>query len=248
MLENEKGRFGLNSFALHMLAMALMLCDHLWASILSVNALTWLGRIAFPLFAYMIAEGYRHTGNFKKYLLRLLICALISEIPFNLFYSGSWIYPFHQNVLWTFLLALVGIHLIEKVRGRGKIWLTLLTAAGVSILGYLVGFVLMLDYYGFGVLTVIGFYLLRGRRWYCLLAQAAMLWWINIEMMGGLSVHLEIAGRIFEIPQQGMAIFAMVPILLYNGKQGPHNRTTRHAFYLFYPVHMLILVILSHVL
>ena len=248
MPEIEKRGFGIHSFTLHVLAMALMLCDHLWASVLSFNVLTWLGRIAFPLFAFMIAEGYRHTGNFKKYLARLLICALISEIPFNLFYSGAWFYPFHQNVLWTFALALLGIHLIEKVRNRGNIFITLLVALGVSVLGYLLGFVLMLDYYGFGVLTVIGFYLLRGRRWYCLLAQAAMLWWINIEMMGGLTVPLEIAGRTLEIPQQGMAILAIIPILLYNGKQGLHNRVTRLVFYLFYPVHMLILVLLSAVI
>lgn len=246
MGEEGRGKIGISSFALHLLAMALMLCDHLWASVVPIDALTWLGRIAFPIFAFMIAEGYRHTKNLKKYLLRLLGCALIAEIPFNLFYSGRWLYPFHQNVLWTFLLSLLCIHAIERVRQRGTWWLTLLTAIGVSLGGYLLGFLTMIDYYGYGVLTVIGFYLLRGRRWYCLLGQTVILWWINCELMGGLTVPITLAGHALEIPQQGMALWAMVPILLYNGKRGPHNRLIQYSFYLFYPLHLLLLVILSH--
>lgn len=241
-------KIGINSFVLHLLAMALMLCDHLWASLVPIDILTWLGRIAFPLFAFMIVQGYSHTKSLKKYLLRLLLCALITEIPFNLFCSGQWFYPIHQNVLWTFLLSLLCIHAIEKVRGRGKWWLTILVAIAVGTGGYLLGFVAMTDYYGYGVLTVIGLYLFRGRRWYCLLGQTAVLWWINCGMMGGLTVPVTVAGQTVEIPQQGMAMLAMIPIMLYNGKQGPHNRWIQYAFYLFYPVHLLLLAILSQAL
>lgn len=244
----QKTNLGVNSFVLHLIAMFLMLCDHLWASFVPIDLLTWLGRIAFPLFAFMIAEGYAHTKNLKKYLLRLLFCALLSEIPFDLFCSGSWFYPFHQNVLWTFLLALLGIHVIELIRKRKKWWLTILVAGGVILAAYLLGFIAMTDYYGYGVLTVIGFYFLRGRKWYCLLGQAALLWWINWEMMGGLTVPIVLADHTFEIPQQGMALLAMIPILLYNGKQGPHNRVIKYIFYLFYPVHLLVLMILSRIL
>lgn len=248
MERSDERRMGISSFVLHLLAMAFMLCDHLWASVLPIDLLTWLGRIAFPLFAFMIAEGYSHTKNLKKYLLRLLIAALITEIPFDLFCSGRWFYPFHQNVLWTFLLSLLCIHTIEKVRSRGRHWLTVLVALTVAVAGYLLGFVTMIDYYGYGVLTVIGFYLLRGRRWYCLLGQAVLLWWINCEMMGGLTVPVLLAGYQIDIPQQGMALLAMIPILLYNGEQGPHNRVIKYSYYLFYPVHLLLLVIVSHIL
>lgn len=245
MSESKIKRWGISSFVLHLLAMGLMLCDHLWASVLPIDVLTWLGRIAFPLFAYMIAEGYFHTRNLKKYLLRLLVCALITEIPFDLFYGGRWFYPFHQNVLWTFLLALLCLRAVEAIRQRMRWWFALPLAAVVVLAGYLLGFVLMVDYYGYGLLTVIGFYLLRGRRWYHLLGQTVLLWWINCEMMGGLTVPLTVAGYSLEIPQQGMAVLAMVPILLYNGKTGPRSRIIQAMFYLFYPAHLLVLVVLS---
>ena len=93
----------LNSLTLKFLAMALMLCDHLWATVIPGNGwLTAVGRLAFPIFAFQIAQGFVHTRSVKKYLGRLFLWALISEIPFNLMYGGAVFYPFHQNVLFTF--------------------------------------------------------------------------------------------------------------------------------------------------
>ena len=104
---------GISSFALHILAMTLMLCDHLWATLLPGQEwLTCIGRMAFPIFAFMIVEGYFHTSNVRKYILRLFAFAIISEVPFNLFYGSSVIFPFHQNVLWTFLIAVLSVTLI----------------------------------------------------------------------------------------------------------------------------------------
>lgn len=110
----EKKR-GINSFTLHILAMLFMLCDHLWATLFPAQEwLTCIGRLAFPIFAFMIAEGCYYTSNVKKYMQRLFLFAVISEIPFNLIMGSSVIYPFHQNVLWTFLLGLLSIQIIEK--------------------------------------------------------------------------------------------------------------------------------------
>ena len=86
--------FGITAAALHILAMALMLCDHMWAALFPAEEwLTCIGRAAFPVFAFLLAEGYRHTHDVRRYLLRLLLGAVISEIPFNLFYSGGAVYP-----------------------------------------------------------------------------------------------------------------------------------------------------------
>ena len=111
----------ITSAGLHILAMALMLCDHAWATVVPGNDwLNCVGRLAFPIFAFMLVEGYFHTRSVKKYMLRMLVFALISEIPFNLMVGGGWFYPVHQNVLWTFLIALVMIHWNEKAKATGS--------------------------------------------------------------------------------------------------------------------------------
>ncbi|MBQ7006155.1 MAG: hypothetical protein IJN68_06980 [Clostridia bacterium] len=110
---------GLTSNMLRTIAIVLMLSDHIWATAMSFgNWMTYIGRMAFPIFAFQIAEGFFHTSNFKKYALRLLGFALITEIPFNLFYSSRWFNPYHQNVLFTLLLGLLAISVIDKVRKK----------------------------------------------------------------------------------------------------------------------------------
>ena len=85
----EKKR-GIDSFTLHILAMLFMLCDHLWATLFPAQEwMTCVGRLAFPIFAFMIAEGCYYTSNVKKYMLRLFLFAIISEIPFNLIMGSS---------------------------------------------------------------------------------------------------------------------------------------------------------------
>ena len=114
-----KSKRNISSASLHILAMGFMLCDHLWAMLFPAEEwLTCVGRIAFPIFAFMIVEGYLHTHDLRRYLLRMFAGALLSEIPFNLMYGGSVFYPYHQNVLWTFLISLLLILLIEKSRAR----------------------------------------------------------------------------------------------------------------------------------
>lgn len=116
----------LSAAALHIIAMTLMLMDHLWATLLSAQDwLTCAGRLAFPIFAFMTVEGYFHTRNLKRYALRLLLFALLSEVPFDLMYGGTWFYPVHQNVIWTLLLGLLGVHLMETVRKKQKLWVSL---------------------------------------------------------------------------------------------------------------------------
>ena len=236
--------FELTAAVLHIIAMTLMLMDHLWATLLPAREwLTCAGRVAFPIFAFMAVEGYFHTRSFKKYILRMLLFAVLSEIPFDLMYGGTWFYPVHQNVLWTFLLGLLGVWLMEQVRKKGKTWMYLLVCVLVVPAGLVLGTLCMVDYYGVGVLTVFVFYFLHGRKWWCFLGQLAALYWLNVEVLGGLMYPVQLFGMEFELCQQGLALLALIPIWLYHGRQGYHSKPFQYLCYAFYPVHMLLLVV-----
>ena len=236
--------FELTAAVLHIIAMTLMLMDHLWATLLPAREwLTCAGRVAFPIFAFMAVEGYFHTRSFKKYILRMLLFAVLSEIPFDLMYGGTWFYPVHQNVLWTFLLGLLGVWLMEQVRKKGKTWMYLLVCVLVVPAGLVLGTLGMVDYYGVGVLTVFVFYFLHGRKWWCFLGQLAALYWLNVELLGGLMYPVQLFGMEFELCQQGLALLALIPIWLYRGRQGYHSKPFQYLCYAFYPVHMLLLVV-----
>ena len=236
--------FELTAAVLHIIAMTLMLMDHLWATLLPAKEwLTCAGRVAFPIFAFMAGGGDFHTRSFKKYILRMLLFAVLSEIPFDLMYGGTWFYPVHQNVLWTFLLSLLGVWLMEQVRKKGKTWMYLLVCVLVVLAGLVLGTLCMVDYYGVGVLTVFVFYFLHGRKWWCFLGQLAALYWLNVELLGGLMYPVQLFGMEFELCQQGLALLALIPIWLYRGRQGYHSKPFQYLCYAFYPVHMLLLVV-----
>lgn len=201
----QNSKLQISSAGLHILAMGLMLCDHLWAMLLPAQEwLTCVGRIAFPIFAFMIVEGYFHTRNMRRYLLRMLIGALLAEIPFDLMYGGSIFYPFHQNVLWTFLLSLLLIALLEKLKSRFRPVISILLSAGVVLLGFVIGYAAMVDYYGVGILTVLTFYFFRERNWKCRLCQLVCLYILNVKVLGGFYYVVPVFGFNVEIVQQGL--------------------------------------------
>lgn len=241
----EACSFEVTSFLLHILAMAFMLSDHLWATVIPWKAdwMTCLGRLAFPIFAFMNVEGFFHTKNRKRYAGRMLVFALLSELPFNLMMSGSFIYPFHQNVLWCFLLCIGLMSLNEKAKGTGKWWIRLLTAFGTILLGTMMGMISMMDYMQCGVWTVLTFYFFRGNKWWNYASQLLLLIYINKEI-GGLSYEWDLFGNTFFFPQQYFAVLALIPIWLYNGRQGYHSKWFRYFCYAFYPVHLAVLGLL----
>lgn len=235
---------GFTSNMLRMIAVAFMLSDHVWATYMSFGDwMTYVGRMAFPIFAFQIAEGYLHTSNFKKYALRLLGFAVVTEIPFNLFYSSRVFNPYHQNVLFTLLLGLIAISVIDKMKKKrtaknialSVLWLVLICVAST------VGFV---DYGFLGVLTVVAFYLLRDFP-FAWLAQLAAMVLINIVFFEGQVFPVEFLGKTFEIPSQGFAVLSLIPIWLYSGKKGRSSKVMQYGFYAFYPVHMLVLYLIK---
>ena len=229
----------MSSFALHIIAMIFMLCDHMWATILDYEWLTCIGRIAFPIFAFLLTEGYIHTSNINKYIKRMVIFAIITEIPFNLMVSASPIYPFHQNVLWTFVISLLTLKYLNFDNTK-NIFKSIL----IIILAIIIATITMCDYFGAGVMMVVGFYIFRKSK----LLQLLMMIYVNMILLQGYSYPIDIAGYTYYFPQQGFAILSLIFIWLYNGKQGYHAKWFKIFCYAFYPLHMLILYILTIVL
>ena len=245
-LSDKKRSFGLSSFSLHILAMVFMLMDHMWATVVPGNLwLNCVGRLVFPMFAFMLVEGYHRSRSVRKYMLRLLIFAIVSEVPFDLMVSGSLLYPFCQNVMWTLLLGLGTMYLIDRLIGGKQSLLRYLAAFAAVIVSAVLATLLMLDYFGFGVLTVLTFYIFRGGNWISRLGQLVCLALINLELIGGLVMPVSLFGLSFDLPQQGFALLSLVFIWLYNGRQGPHGKAVKYSFYVFYPLHMLILGLIA---
>lgn len=219
----------LSGSTLKLLAMALMLIDH--AGHVLFPHLTWMravGRIAFPIFAFFVAEGLHYTRSRPKYMLRLGIFALISEIPFNLAISRKALYPDAQNVMFTFLIAALTVTVFEALYKSKdpayEIPKKILGIVAAALIPFL-GIALSTDYNSYGVWLVMLFYFLRESRLAANLAAvgANFIWYSNT-----LSHH---------------AALSFFPLMLYNGKKGAE---LKYLFYIFYPAHLLLLWAISY--
>ena len=178
-----------------------------------------IGRMSFPVYAFLISEGFIHTRNRKMYGLRLLLFALLSEIPWNLEHTGT-IYYEKQNVFFTLFLGYAGICTAEKIR-KGE---ETLKNQAMMLLLLLISFVLNADYGYSGFCTILMMYLLRE------------------------SLILRTCAGICLLSCHWKAIPAFALIGLYNGKRGfISNRFLQILFYAIYPLHMLIFYLLTYV-
>ena len=228
----ERSR-GLDGGALKGIAAALMLIDHVGAILLPETViLRCIGRLAFPIFAFFIAEGYAHTQSFGRYLLRMAIWAAVSEIPFNLEF-GHFFVPGRQNVLWTFCLALLTLRGLEELR-RETGGARYLGCGAALAAGFAAGELLRVDYGGWGVLSVALFYLCRQGRY----ARPGLL--AGMLVLNGLCIgSMKTAVFGIQVPIQIFAVAALPLLWLYNGRPGAKG--WRWAFYVFYPAHLLVL-------
>lgn len=245
MYKTDKSNiYSITSNTLKIIAMILMLIDHTGMLFFPQHLIfRILGRIAFPIFAFQVAEGYRHTSNQSKYLNRLFIFALISEIPFNLLTSGSLININNQNVMFTLLFGLILIIQIDKYQknnNRNNLIIAITYSLVLSFLSTIFNF----DYGAMGVMSVAMFFLFKDK----ILLQLLGLIYINIIAIETMIIPLNMLGYKLYIPIQSFAALAMFPIYFYNGNKGNLSKRIGRYLYYFYPVHMLILVILKALL
>ncbi|MDR5659259.1 TraX family protein [Serpentinicella sp. ANB-PHB4] len=131
---------------LKLIAIITMLIDHIGALLFpDIIIFRIIGRIAFPIFAYHLVIGYKNTANLKKYVLRLSLFAVVSQIPFTFFGRGL-------NIFFTLLIGILAIYLYEKNR-RGLLMLLFLS---IPLFTY---FIIYFDYELYGVLMILLFYI-----------------------------------------------------------------------------------------
>ncbi len=222
-MDNQSFGF-LNSFTLKMIAIITMVIDHIGYIFLPVGTTYYeiargIGRISFPIFCFLIVQGFFHTRSHINYLIRLLIFALLSEIPFDLAFHKTLFYWGSQNVFITLALGLFAIFCLEEMNNRRIYVLPL-------ILTFIIAYFSHCDYGIGGVLLICVFYITRHNPGIMIL-------------LFGLVLYL------FYQPSELYGLFALIPILSYNKKRGP---AAKMIFYWFYPMHLLVLYGLSMVL
>ena len=139
------------------------------------------------------------------------------------------------------MIAIGLIHLNEKTKRDGKMWKRILVGLGSVVIGSVIGLITMVDYYHAGILMVMTFYFFRGRKWWHYAGQLFCLGYINLELLGGYSYQWTVLGHEVWVTQQGFALLALIPIWLYRGRQGYHSKALQYMYYVFYPVHLLVL-------
>lgn len=250
----EEKRFGLSGSTLKIIAIITMLIDHIGAVL--IPRLAWpgwergslfttyqvmrgIGRLAFPIFCFLLVEGFFHTRCRVKYVLRLLLFAFISEIPFDLAFLGASFEPGPDNVFTNlfknglnnvFFTLSAGLAMMMAFeyfkdkkqncthKGTGFFFtavqlLVLLLASAAALL-------MNSDYNIYGIIAIAGMYFLHGSRGKMCVVEAVFFY-------------------SFEPP----AIFSFIPIWLYNGKRG---LKMKYIFYIFYPGHLLLLYALGN--
>ena len=246
----------MSAFALRLIACLAMLADNI-GYCYGIEILRIIGRMAFPLFVYLIYNGYRHSSHRWKYALRLGLFALISQVPFSLFCANKVLIE-NGNVFVTLLVCLL------VVWGTDFAWKHKLICI-LSPIPALVGFglyyfgILHSDYGPKGVLMIMVFYMFSGKQhWKRIATTVGVLisvFYARLLAVGFWCLYA-LQGKAYTMPAitrweilQAFSLLALPLIFLYNGKKGGFKNKKRakkiqYAFYLFYPVHMLVLWLL----
>ena len=224
----------MNRNVLKIIALTSMLCDHIGKIFIpDMVIFEIIGRLAFPLFAFFISEGYVHTSNKKRYIMTLAIFALISWAPFNLLWGFPW-YTF--NIIALFLVSIIGIFLIEKINNQNNnssIYIGLLC---VYIIGVILFDIVPIAPEGMlGVFMPIIFYLFRNKKVGKYLAPLCYLIVMSLLIM---LVNDWKAGLI-----QFASVLTIPLLIFYNGQKGKIN--LKYLFYIAYPLHLLVLWIIG---
>lgn len=195
--------------------------DHdFWNSI--YMPIRYVGRLAFPIFCFLLVEGFVHTSDAKRYMRRLLIFAFLSEIPFDLAITGKVFSLEYQNVFWELTWGMGAMFCLRIIEQKHFNYLVQVAARlGTIAVFALSAEHLNFDYGMYGIISIVALYVFRQNKVMQLLIGAVSFCW------------------------EPVAPLAFLLLALYNGKRG---RKIKYAFYIFYPVHMLILYLIARII
>lgn len=221
-MEAVSKKFGISAAVLKWIAVVTMIIDHFAVAVYPQFAsytysvyyvMRKIGRIAFPIYCFLLVEGFFHTKNVTKYFRNCFVFAILSEIPFNMAIFGKIFYPRGQNVYFTLCIGLAALMILNKLRERQAPQYMLLQVL-IVVLAAGAGQIFDVDYHWKGVLFIVMFYYMRN-----------MQEWIR-NLVG-----------ICAFAYEGTAPLAFLPIHFYNGTRG---RQIKYLFYAIYPMHLLL--------
>ncbi len=227
----------LSNFDLKLIAIITMTIDHIGVVFGTpfYNFLRAVGRLSFPIFAFLLTEGYIHTKSFGKYFLRLLVLAVISEAIYDYVFYGSFICMYANNIFFTLALGLLTLFFLDKSKMlikkyfKDKVDLVIIlpiTYLLIIVIMGLMGEFLNFSYGMLGILVISFFYLFKENFLLTLLS-------------------VSLSTLIFGEPMQCFSIFSLIFIYFYNKKLG---KSCKMFFYLYYPLHILVLGLIKMLL
>lgn len=216
----------LSGSALKIIAVVSMIIDHCAYYLMDGNTMAYdvmrcFGRIAFPVFAFLVAEGFAHTRNRMRYFLSLLLFAAVSEVPWYLLNGADGTH----NVMFTLALGVSALAAFERLRGHRALVIAAILLATLS------AEVSGLDYGWRGIVVILIFHLFKSKKYY----QSARL--LQLAFAFPFMLHYGIIG----------ALLACSVILLYDGTRGIiRGKVAKYGFYAIYPVHLIIIKLFFH--
>ena len=227
----------MSSFLLKIIACFTMLLCHIPFVYPQYSVpLMYIWKISFPLYAFLISEGYVHTRNFSKYLTRLIVFGVISQIPAYLLFVGKSFNGLYLNIFFTLALGLLGIRIYDKIKSKYiSIPLIILLAVIAELLKF--------DYGAFGILMIVCFYVFKRNKLNMVLSQMFLMFILYMKKMSYYTFSLfNLQYILFQLL---FSVISLAIILTYNGKKGKSSGKIKLMFYFFYPVHLIILDLLK---
>ena len=247
----------MNTFQLKILALISMVIDHIGAVFFpDIMILRFIGRISFPIYAFLLVQGYLHTSNnskrIKKYAERLILFAILSEISFDLCFYNQPIWPGYQNIFFTLFIGLIAMYLYEYIESKGKDGFYVIIAA------CLIAFLIHSDYNVIGIIVIFTFFFMeKSKKEHKETKVQKVLFYLTFFIISLIEILLNSYDITFEsilltFKEYSWAYLGvplcLIPIGMYNGQLGHKSKLTQSIFYWAYPVHITLIYIINYII